>query len=99
MKNYLGMVLVTGLFSTTALAHEVTIEHQMGKTTLSKVPQRVVVIGNGALDAVDYFGIEPIAVAKASVIPNYLNISKRNLFLQAVFLSRILKPSTCKSRI
>jgi len=83
MKNYLGMVLVTGLFSTTALAHEVTIEHQMGKTTLSKVPQRVVVIGNGALDAVDYFGIEPIAVAKASVIPNYLSKYQQAKFVSA----------------
>ncbi|MBW3696071.1 siderophore ABC transporter substrate-binding protein [Vibrio sp. T187] len=60
------------LFSSTAMAAPVTVEHSLGTTTLEKSPERVVVIGVGALDALDAFGVKPVAVAKAGTLPGYL---------------------------
>ena len=60
------------LFSANALSDTITVTHQLGKTTLETKPQRVVVIGTGTLDALDYFGIKPVAVSKATTIPDYL---------------------------
>lgn len=72
MNRYFSTALVC-LFSSSAMAAPVTIDHQLGSTTLEQKPERVVVIGIGALDALDAFGIEPIAVAQASTIPDYLS--------------------------
>ncbi len=72
MKKRISLATVGILLSMTAHAESVTVEHSMGKTTLEQNPQRVVVIGLGVLDAVDTFGIEPIAISKVPQIPNYL---------------------------
>lgn len=74
MKVSLGLTTfsVGVLASWTVSAAEVTVQHQMGKTTLEQNPQRVVVLDIGVLDAVDRLGVEPVAVAKATTLPAYL---------------------------
>lgn len=52
-------------------ATTITVTHQAGQTTLDTKPKKVVVIGIGSLDALDSFGIEPIAVTKTN-LPSYL---------------------------
>ncbi|WP_154116827.1 siderophore ABC transporter substrate-binding protein [Vibrio cincinnatiensis] len=72
MKSVMGWAAF-GLFASLSVqAANVTIEHQMGKTTLEQNPQRVVVIGIGPLDAVHHFGINPVAVSKVAELPDYL---------------------------
>lgn len=73
MNKFVSSILLGLLASTSVIAKEVAIEHRMGETTLDKVPERVVVIGLGALDAVDYLGVQPVAVSKASKLPSYLS--------------------------
>ncbi len=72
MKTRIGLVTIGIFASLSAHAATVTIEHKMGKTTLEQKPQRVVVIGLGVLDAIDSFGIEPVAISKVPQIPAYL---------------------------
>lgn len=72
MKSVISWAVFGLLTSLSAQAANVTIEHQMGKTTLEQNPQRVVVIGIGPLDAIDYFGINPVAVSKVAELPGYL---------------------------
>ncbi|EID4388959.1 siderophore ABC transporter substrate-binding protein [Vibrio vulnificus] len=73
MKLKLSVILVSTLISGGAMAKDLVIEHYMGSTKISDAPKRVVVIGHGALDALDYLGIEPVAVAKAPIMPQYLD--------------------------
>lgn len=73
MKIKQIVILLSALLANSAFAKDVVIEHYMGTTTLSQSPQRVVVIGHGALDTLSYLGIEPVAVAKAPIMPKYLN--------------------------
>ncbi|KDM91712.1 siderophore ABC transporter substrate-binding protein [Photobacterium galatheae] len=49
-----------------------SIKHALGEITLNKVPQRVVVLGQGSLDTLDRLGVEPVGVVK-SMMPAYLN--------------------------
>ena len=49
----------------------VTITHILGKTELTKNPQRVVVLDFSALENLDYLGIKPVAVPKTSM-PSHL---------------------------
>lgn len=72
MKTSFGIFTLGVLASFTVSAAPVTVTHEMGSTTLEQNPQRVVVIGIGALDAVDSLGVEPVAVAKATTLPAYL---------------------------
>ncbi|MDP4493643.1 MULTISPECIES: iron chelate ABC transporter substrate-binding protein VctP [Vibrio] len=72
MKPLLHWTTLGLLASFAVQAETVTIEHRLGKTTLEQKPQRVVVIGVGALDALDSFGIEPVAVSKFDGSPDYL---------------------------
>lgn len=65
-------VLAITVASTSAFAKTITLEHLMGKTTLETDPQRVVVIGVGAIDAVDALGVKPVAVSKIAAFPDYL---------------------------
>ncbi len=60
------------MVSSLAHAQSITIEHSMGSTTLEQGPKRVVVLGVGPLDALDSFGIEPVAVTKFPSTPTYL---------------------------
>ncbi|MEI8633082.1 hypothetical protein P4S72_15830 [Vibrio sp. PP-XX7] len=55
-----------------AHAETVAVELEMGKTTVEQNPQRVVVLGIGPLDALDSFGIHPVAVTKTPHLPVYL---------------------------
>ncbi len=72
MKSIMSLAALGLLASMTAQAANVTIEHQMGKTTIKETPKRVVVIGIGPLDAINHFGIDPIAVSKVAELPEYL---------------------------
>lgn len=72
MKSIMSLAALGLLASMTAQAANVTIEHQMGKTTIKETPKRVVVIGIGPLDAIHHFGINPIAVSKVAELPEYL---------------------------
>ncbi|TQQ68818.1 siderophore ABC transporter substrate-binding protein [Vibrio cholerae] len=72
MKSRIHWAALGLLAAFAAQAETVTIEHRLGKTTLEQKPQRVVVIGVGALDAIDSFGIEPVAVSKFDGTPDYL---------------------------
>ncbi|SDI09649.1 iron complex transport system substrate-binding protein [Vibrio xiamenensis] len=53
-------------------AEMVEIKHEMGTTQVETNPSRVVVLGIGALDVVDSLGINPVAVSKVSMLPDYL---------------------------
>ncbi|MFV0448484.1 MAG: siderophore ABC transporter substrate-binding protein [Vibrio sp.] len=68
-----GLIGVSVLCSGAALADTVTVSHIMGETTLNTSPEKIVVIGIGALDAVDAFGVEPVAVSKVAAFPDYLS--------------------------
>ncbi|MEZ8101826.1 siderophore ABC transporter substrate-binding protein [Vibrio bivalvicida] len=67
-----ALALATGLLALGANAKMVEIEHAQGTTKLESSPERVVVIGLGALDTVKAFGIEPVALSTVSMFPDYL---------------------------
>jgi len=73
VKNLILIVVcsVSLLFSNVNAA-PVSIQHKLGTTTVNAVPKRVVAIGIGAVDTLDYFGITPIAVSKGIAYPAYL---------------------------
>ena len=54
-------------------AEKITVEHQLGKTEVTKNPQKVVVFDYGILDSLDKLGIEPAALPKSSNLPDYLS--------------------------
>lgn len=82
-----------------SFAANVVIDHYMEKTELEQSPKRVVVIGFGPLDALDNFGIDPVAVSNASHLPSYLlSTAKRITHQQAVCLSLTSKLFICKTR-
>lgn len=61
------------LVPTLALAAEtITVKHELGETVVTTNPQRVVVFDFGALDTLDYLGVEPVGLPKAGTIPSYL---------------------------
>ncbi|ASG05247.1 siderophore ABC transporter substrate-binding protein [Vibrio anguillarum] len=72
MKSLFSLAALGLLTSFTLSAKTVSVDHQLGTTTIEQNPQRVVVIGLGALDTLDRFGIEPVAVSKVTELPNYL---------------------------
>jgi len=55
-----------------SFSSSIQVTHWLGEVTLAPEPKRVVVIGLGALDALDAFGIEPVAVTKSAHLPDYL---------------------------
>lgn len=74
MALVVSAVMGASLFSALpASAKTITLEHIMGSTTVETSPQRVVVIGMGALDAVDALGVKPVAVSKGGTFPPYLS--------------------------
>lgn len=60
---------VANTIAATSIAKPITVEHSLGTTRLEQKPQRVVAIGMGAVDTLDYFGITPIAVSKGIDYP------------------------------
>ncbi|MDC5812502.1 siderophore ABC transporter substrate-binding protein [Vibrio europaeus] len=77
------LALATGLLAFGANAKMVEIEHAQGTTKLESNPERVVVIGLGALDTVKAFGIEPVAVSTVSMFPDYLAEYRDYKFISA----------------
>lgn len=59
-------------FSPSAVAEEITVEHELGTTTLTQNPRRVIVFDFGVLDSLDKLGIDVIGLPKAS-LPPYLS--------------------------
>lgn len=101
MKSRIHWAALGLLAAFAAQAETVTIEHRLGKTTLEQKPQRVVVIGVGALDAIDSFGIEvrlpfPNLMVLLTILPNTRVIS---IQVQVRCLSQILKRFIPKNRI
>lgn len=79
MKKLVSAAVFSLLTISPSFAANVVIDHYMGKTELEQSPKRVVVIGFGPLDALDNFGIDPVAVSNASHLPSYLSkYSKEN---------------------
>ncbi|MBF9002778.1 siderophore ABC transporter substrate-binding protein [Vibrio nitrifigilis] len=72
MKASTSVAILGLLAAFSSQASTVTIQHELGKTTLEQQPKRVVVIGIGALDAIDAFGIKPVAVSKVGFMPDFL---------------------------
>jgi len=68
-----SLFFISLIASASCFSAEIKISHQLGTVTLESTPQRVVVIGLGALDALDAFGIEPVALTKATQLPSYLS--------------------------
>lgn len=68
-----ALLSIAAIISASTHAKSVTLDHMMGSTTLESSPQRVVVIGTGALDAVDALDIKPVAVSKGTALPDYLD--------------------------
>ncbi len=64
------LMLCSLMMSFNALS-AIKVEHELGTLELKQTPKRVVVLGVGGLDIMDYFGIEPVAVSKA-YLPTYL---------------------------
>ncbi|MCE2570295.1 siderophore ABC transporter substrate-binding protein [Motilimonas eburnea] len=72
MNYFIALIFTTLFYTTASFAKPITIEHYMGSTQLNPDPKRVVAIGFGPLDTLDYFGIKPIAVSNSSHLPSYL---------------------------
>lgn len=100
MKSRIHWAALGLLAAFAAQAETVTIEHRLGKTTLEQKPQRVVVIGVGALDAIDSFGIEPLPFPNLMVLLTILpNTRVISIQVQVRCLSQILKRFIPKNRI
>ena len=72
MKLKHSLFIMGLLLSFYASSKPIKITHMLGSTILASKPKRVVAIGLGTLDALDAFGIEPVAVTKAIYFPDYL---------------------------
>ncbi|MFO6423516.1 siderophore ABC transporter substrate-binding protein [Motilimonas sp. KMU-193] len=72
MKVFRTIFLLIAFSISSCFAQQIQVEHYMGITNLSQTPKRVVVIGFGPLDTLNYFGIKPVAVANSSHLPAYL---------------------------
>ncbi|MDR7871157.1 MAG: siderophore ABC transporter substrate-binding protein [Tissierellaceae bacterium] len=60
----------------------ITIEHELGKTTLEKQPERIVVFDYGILDALDKIDAQVVGLPKAT-LPNYLEKYKSEEYTDA----------------
>ncbi|WP_114767584.1 siderophore ABC transporter substrate-binding protein [Vibrio rhodolitus] len=81
------LALLTGLVAFSANAEMVEITHQKGTTKVETNPERVVVIGVGALDAAVTLGVEPVAISTVSMFPDYLAQYRDYKFISAGSLS------------
>lgn len=72
MKSLVVVVLLLMSFFSYANA-AVTVQHRLGETALTQVPERIVAIGIAAVDTLDYLGVRPVGVAKGVPYPEYLN--------------------------
>lgn len=53
-------------------AETITVEHELGKTDVTKNPEKIIVFDFGALDTLDKLGIEVAGVPQSGVVPPYL---------------------------
>jgi len=83
MKYYIYLIFISLLFSTNTNANSLVIKHEAGTTTINKKPNRVVVIGVAALDVLDRFNIQPIAVNKGPYLPDYLKKYKSDEYISS----------------
>lgn len=83
MNIYIRSIMMMSAVSFSVAAKPVTVEHLMGKTTIEQSPERVVVIGIGALDAVNALGVEPVAVSKSTSLPEYLKQYEQDSYASA----------------
>ncbi|TMX35834.1 siderophore ABC transporter substrate-binding protein [Vibrio sp. Hep-1b-8] len=67
-----AVALLASLTVFGASAKMVEVQHAQGITKLESNPERVVVIGLGALDTVKALGVEPVALSTVSMFPDYL---------------------------
>ncbi|GAB2651826.1 siderophore ABC transporter substrate-binding protein [Vibrio panuliri] len=81
------LALMTGLAAFSVQAEMIEIKHQQGTTKVETNPERVVVIGLGALDAAVTLGVEPVAVSTVSMFPDYLAQYRDYKFVSAGSLS------------
>ena len=72
MKIKNSLFIMSLFVSFSSLSKPIQITHMLGNTELEPEPKRVVVIGLGTLDALDAFGIEPVAITKSMHLPDYL---------------------------
>ena len=72
MKLKISLLILGLLTPLYSFSNSIQVTHWLGEVTLASEPKRVVVIGLGALDALDAFGIEPVAVTKSIHLPDYL---------------------------
>ena len=79
--------LLTGLAALSVNAEMIEVKHQKGTTKLETNPERVVVIGVGALDAAVTLGVEPVAISTVSMFPDYLAQYRDYKFVSAGSLS------------
>ncbi|WP_281364239.1 siderophore ABC transporter substrate-binding protein [Vibrio marinisediminis] len=79
--------LLTGLVAFSVNAEMIEVKHQKGITKLESNPERVVVIGVGALDAAVTLGVEPVAISTVSMFPDYLAQYRDYKFVSAGSLS------------
>lgn len=77
-----ALIGLSVLFASVATAKSITVEHQMGKTTLESKPKNVVVLGQDSLDVLDAIGIEPVGVVKGH-LPTYLSKYKDDKYKAA----------------
>ncbi|KFI11013.1 enterochelin ABC transporter substrate-binding protein [Vibrio sp. B183] len=75
--------LTAGSLAFNVNAEMVVIEHAQGVTKLETNPERVVVIGLGALDTVKAFDVKPVAVSTVSMFPDYLSEYRSYDFVSA----------------
>lgn len=59
--------------SSTPEVTEVTVTHGLGETTVKANPEKVVVLEYGALDALDFAGVEVIGLGKTASLPEHLS--------------------------
>ncbi|KII75391.1 siderophore ABC transporter substrate-binding protein [Vibrio renipiscarius] len=82
-----AVALLSGLIAFGVNAEMVEIKHAKGTTKLESNPERVVVIGVGALDAAVTLGVEPVAISTVSLFPDYLSQYRNYEFVSAGSLS------------
>lgn len=57
---------------TPAAPAQITVKHDLGETTLTTNPQRVVVFDFGTLDVLDFAGIDVVGIGKGGAMPESL---------------------------
>lgn len=72
MKIKTSLFIIGLCTSFYSFSKPIQVTHMLGYTELESEPKRVVVIGLGTLDALDAFGIEPVAITKSMHLPSYL---------------------------